>query len=471
MYQKERVDILYLVSHGFAARMILQTGLVEKLVHKGLNVAIGCSDVNDTNLKELSREKGVELYDLFSDFQFDRNGNLKLLRMYVLENVLENVALLEKHKKQISSKTRNPWKRIRPYLFYGIHRVVTFFPNLQLIYKKWEERKLVSKKLQQKLASINPRIIVSTYPVSFVEGRILLNAKQLGIKTVIHLLSWDNISCKGRFLSTADKYISWGPIMTSELQDYYNVDDKNIFETGVPHFDLHYQAKQRKVKPYLLSLGLDIQLPYIFFGMSSPYFAPNEIDIVEQLAKWVDEGHFDGSIQLVVRPHPQNISGNMADPSWLPRLKALKSKRVAVDFPDLHSSRIPWSMGKKDMPKLSTLLAHSVVSLNSGSTLSIDSLAVDTPVILTSFDGDEKKSYWESARRLIDFPHLKKMISFNGVSVIDSYDKLFNEINAYLNTPTKKEKEKFATLHKHCGLIDGESTNRVLNAITDTLSL
>ena len=313
MNGKERIDFLYLISHGFAARMILQTGLIDQLLDSGYNVAICCPDINDTNLKQLSENKGVELFDLYSDFHFDRNGNLTLLRMYVLEDISQNVALLDKHQKQLQRKTRNPWKRIRPHLFYAVHEISKILPGIKERYMRWEEKKYFNFDLQEKLRRINPKVVVSTYPVSVLEGQVLLNVKELGIKSVIHLLSWDNISCKGRFLSNADKYISWGPIMTSELQEYYNINRCDIFESGVAHYDLHYQAKLRDVKPYLLNLGLDPKLPFLLFGMSSPYFAPNEIDIVEQLSKWIGEGRFNRKIQLIVRPHPQNIAGNMAD--------------------------------------------------------------------------------------------------------------------------------------------------------------
>lgn len=464
------IDILYLVSHGLAARMILQTGLIDKLVVKGYKVAIGCTDTEDTNMKYLHDAKGVELHDLYSGQRFDKNGNFKLLRMYALEDVGKNIALLEKHKKQLRSRSLNPWKRIRSVLYHGIHRLFVRFPSLQIQFKAWEEKYLLSVSIQSKLKEIDPKLVVSTYPVSLMEGRILLNARYLGIRSVIHLLSWDNISCKGRFLSLADKYISWGPIMTKELQEYYNIDPNDIYETGVPHFDLHHKAKERLVKSYLRKLGLKAEIPYLLFGMSSPYFAPNEIDIVEKLAEWVEEKIFVKEIQLIIRPHPQNIEGNMADTSWLPRLDALKSNYVVIDYPELNTSNIPWSMQKDDMPKLSTLLAQASVSINSGSTLSIDALATETPVILSSFDGAEIKPYWESAKRLVDFPHLKKLISIDGVTVARTYEELLNGINKYIQSPDSKIVERSKSLKMHCGIIDGQSTNRVVEAIVEIIN-
>ena len=66
--------------------------------------------------------------------------------------------------------------------------------------------------------------------------------------------------------------------------------------------------------------GKPVSNPYLFFAMSSPYFAPREIDIVEKIATWVEENTWPG-LNFIVRPHPQNVIGYLADLNWLPRLK------------------------------------------------------------------------------------------------------------------------------------------------------
>ncbi len=143
--------------------------------------------------------------------------------------------------------------------------------------------------------------MIATYPVAFIEAAFLGVAREMGLSTAIHLLSWDNITCKGRFPSLADDYIAWGPVMCSELEEYYGVQPDHVHECGVPHFDLHARPLDRvALGAALEALTLDPELPYLFFGMSSPVFAPNEIDIVEWLADAVCEGRFGADMQLLV---------------------------------------------------------------------------------------------------------------------------------------------------------------------------
>ncbi|MEM9918095.1 MAG: hypothetical protein AAF990_08365 [Bacteroidota bacterium] len=447
-----KTDIAYIVSHGFAARMIIQTNLLGLLVADGKKkVALIAPDEEDDNLRTYCEKHGVDLYEFNPASNFWTSQYMEA-RKYFLEDIRKNPALWEKHIYATRfTKGRNPWRHIRPRLLMFFHNLRKWWPGLKDLYKRREEKQLESPEAAQLLEKIDPSVFISTYPVNLSEAMMLKAANEQGIKTVIHLLSWDNISCKGHFPALADEYIAWGPIMERELMEYYQIPKEKIHAQGVPHFDLHVRSRQApNPAPYLKELGLDPSRPYLFFGMSSPRFAPKEIDIVEWLAKSVKEDVFGKDIQLIIRPHPQNVQGSMADQSWLPRLKALHSGRVRVDFPDLVKSKMPWSIRQKDMERLSQLLVGASISYNSGSTLSIDALMCGVPVVLTSFDGDAELSYWASARRLIDYTHLKKLIAIGGVSVVSSYEELTAVSQKYLEQPSFNMANRQKTIEEQC---------------------
>jgi len=54
-----KIDICYIVSHGFAARMVLQTGLLKRLRAEGKSVALVTPDANDENLKLACESEGI----------------------------------------------------------------------------------------------------------------------------------------------------------------------------------------------------------------------------------------------------------------------------------------------------------------------------------------------------------------------------------------------------------------------------
>ncbi|MCB0368542.1 MAG: hypothetical protein KDD45_03640 [Bdellovibrionales bacterium] len=461
------IDIAYIITHGFAARMLMQTDLLAKLAKRQRKVAVIVTG-HDPQLEQYCSQSDV-MYFIF-------NPNLNLpktyfqKRRYLTGDVLSNAALMDKHMHDVwYSKSKNPVNRIWPFFWLGVNALRRIFPPSNNLFLKKEQKILDNLETQEFLQKLNPRWVISTYPVNFSEAAIIHNAQKIkGVHTCIHLLSWDNITSKGHFPALADKYIAWGPIMKKELQEYYGVNTQDIEMCGVPHFDVHAKIRStHQYKKRLVALDLDPELPYLFFAMSSPYFAPREIDIVEHLAKKIEAGVLKENIQLVVRPHPQNVQGYLADKSWLPRLEKLnRLKYTAVDFPSLEKdSKINWSISHKDMQRMAILLSGAAVTLNSGSTMSIDALMHFKPVILTSFDGNEKMPYWKSARRLIDFPHLKKIIALKGISIAKSESEMKTHIQRYIDNPNFLKEERMYTLQQQIFDFKGSATDLVINKL------
>lgn len=446
--------------------MLMQTGLIERLANLNYSIAIISPDKNDENLKDLAVHENVQLIQWESKATIWDDDYLHK-RMYFLEDIRSNTALLEKfHNGLFYSKSKHPWKRIRPLYYYLIYRLIPYFPSIRRRFIGNEQKHLKSIEADKIINDLNPRLVISTYPVSIIEAKILHAAKKKNVHTLLHLLSWDNISCKGKFPVLGDSFIAWGDIMKEELQETYQIPTDKISICGVPHFDQHIQVRGKELyKGLLTELNLNSEKPYLFFAMSSPRFAPKEIDIVTWLAEQVETNEFGSEIQLIIRPHPQNVTTFMAKESWLDRLEDLKSSRVAIDYPKLSESKIRWSMKKDDMKNLSILISGCSVCFNSGSTVSIDALMHDKPVLITAFDGKASLPYWNSARRLIDYAHLKKYISEGGAKTASSFDELTKSTKKYLISPQHNLEDRRAALYRECYLDDGESTQRVVNAI------
>ena len=389
-------------------------------------------------------------------------------RKYLLDDVKNNVALYEKHMFKTRTFKNNKVEYILSKLLILFNLFSVKFPGIKKIFKFIEKFIFSSNELKHILSNYEIKNLISTYPVSPFEAKILNSSKKLGINTIIHLLSWDNISCKGIFPVLSDNFIVWGDIMKNELVQYYNISESKIFKCGVPHFDLHHNNIFKNNQIYLNNLGLDHNLPYIFFGMSSSRFSPNEIGIVKYLARKINSNTYGKNIQLIIRPHPQNIQvgTGMEDPDWIDELRSLKSSKVSIDFPNLIKSKLPWSMDKKDMQRLSNLISFAAISLNSGSTLTIDSIMCNTLPILTPFDGEKKYPYWQSALRLIDYPHLSKLFSFNEVKIAKSFIELDNHINSFLKNHSYEYDAK-TTKKLYCFKNDGNSTERVLKTLEE----
>ncbi|MEM1327101.1 MAG: CDP-glycerol glycerophosphotransferase family protein [Bacteroidota bacterium] len=463
-------DVCYLISFGIAARMLIQTRLLLRLAEQGIRVAILTQDAEDDNLKRLAEHKNISIFSIAEKQNF-WGENYLFKRKYYLEDIEANPALWEKHIYATRFNTsKHPLRLIRPFYYMLIHRLIPHFPSIKKRFQQYEQQHLTSSYFETILQQINPKLLISLYPINLLEAKALYAAKQLNITTVLHLLSWDNITSKGIFPVVADHYILWGDIMKEELKAYYQINEKNIHVCGVPHFDRHVDFRDTDAYRSLLeSYGLQPEKPYLFFAMSAKRFAPREIDIVEWLAEAIEQNIFGDDMQLVVRPHPQVIQGFMSDSSWLERLQRIQSKRVYVNIPKLIDSQLRWSMEQEDMNDLAKIMSGCSICLNSGSTISIEALIYDKPVILTSFDADDQLHYWKSARRLIDYTHLKKFVAMGGVSVVSNFTELEQQIKQDIAHPNALSEQRQHTLNRECYRMDGEATTRSIRAIHQIL--
>jgi hypothetical protein len=459
------VDICFLIFHGFSARMILQSEVIPLLKREGLSVAVIAPNADEDGMKETAESLGIAVYKAPHLVSF-MSEEYAVLRRYFFEDIRNNPALWSTHIHRLKIREgRNPWRWIGPHVYYRIHLLTQRLPVIRKLFQKFECNLLFNTKAAELLDKINPTLVVSTYPINFSEATFMRVAQRQGRKTVIELLSWDNITSKGHFPTLADYFISWGPIMTQEVKEYYNFPAGRIFEVGVPHFDKHINIPTPQVNAeYLKSLALEPKKPYLFFGMGPSIYSPHEIDIVEWIAQEVNKGTF-GDVQFVVRLHPQNVYDYMADNTWLLRLEKVKSERVAVDHPILEQSQLLWNMHQYDLVKLVNLIAGCAVSLNSGSTLAVESLIHNKPVILTCFDAGFDLPWYKSVIRCANFFHIQKFLELGGARVVHSFNELKSQIQDALAHPSLEDDKRAYALSQECGICDGKASFRTAEAL------
>jgi hypothetical protein len=461
------VDLCYVLKDGFPARMILHSRILPELRKRGLSIAIVVPHADEQLMREVSATHGIEVIEAPTLSSKHLAEYEWLIRRYLFEDVLKNPTLRSWHLKLKDGENNLVRERIRSWVYLAMNRMSLKSAWVRRQLSKMERRLfLENEDVRAIVDAVSPKLLVSTYPISILEACFLYAASRSNIHTVSQLLSWDNITSKGRFSVVSDYYISWGPIMSEELAEYYDIPDSRIFECGVAHFDEHINGVVPGERDRILrEIGLDPDKPYILFGMSSPTVSPREIDVVEWLSESVERGDFGFDLQLIIRPHPQNIQGYTADESWLHRLKALNGERVVVDFPSLENSKLAWNMKPDDLPRLVNLLHGCAICLNSGSTLAIDGIIHDRPVILTLFDGNEELPWHRSITRYNDVIHMKKLIELGGVGVVSSFAELAKRINLYLEDPTLDAAGRERTRQRECGQVDGKACERIAETL------
>ena len=456
----EQAHIAFLLSHGFMARMVLRSGVARQLVEQGIRVTAISPNADEPYFQDECRQEGVTLWP-----EFQSTGRIaewfRAYRPYLLDDIMGNVALRTNHEQRFA---HHPLRRATmEYINSHLTPYAAFRAGVRQ-FERWVNR---SQPIASLLRDLRPDWLVLPNPFGTWETVYMLHAHDLRIPVVCQMLSWDNITSKGTPLMMPDSFISWGPIMTEEIKTLYHFPPERIYECGVPHFDVYTQSESFIPREDLLRrLGLPTTQPYLFYGMVAPYAAPRELDVITWLAEKIRANAFATPCSLVIRPHPQTIRGDYArDREEIARLQAIAGPLVALDMPPVLSDLLAWDLPKSDMYTLSSLLAGSAICISVGSTLCLDACMVDCPVISIGFDGDEELPYDQSARRGLDFTHIKKMLALGGVRVARSFADLEAHINAYLRTPSLDRDGRAHTAAQECGPQDGCAATRVATTL------
>jgi len=452
--------IAFLITHGFAARMMIRSGVAKSLTMRGARVTAITPNADEPYFQQECQQENVAVRQEPKSAKHIANW-FRAYRPYFLDDVMNNPALKSKHLSRFENH------RILGSYMATFNKTLTRWPSFRNLMRAIEPRVNQSKEVLDLLRGLEPDLLVLPNPFGAEETLYLLHARQLGIPTVCQMLSWDNITSKGTPLLMPDYFISWGPIMTTEIVESYHFPKDKIYECGVPHFDVYSRKGQFIPRTLLLQqLKLPPNHTYIFYGMVAQIFCPNELEILTWLADQVNKSAFVRPCSLVIRPHPQTISGAYASNTHERRnLKALLGPRVALDNPPVLSQRLAWDLPKSDMLRLASLLAGAAMCLNASSTLCLDACMLDCPVINVGFDGCEDLPYERSARRGLDYIHMAKLLALGGVRIARSYRELESHINDYLCDPSCDRQTRLLSAAQECGHLDGRSTERVVETL------
>ena len=138
----------------------------------------------------------------------------------------------------------------------------------------------------------------------------LLAAKDLGIKTMCFIQSWDNVPKAMQVVET-DYYCVWSDLMKTELLKYYPfINEAQVFVTGTPQFEMHYNtALLQSREVFFEKYDLDINKKYICFSGDDETTSPLDQYYLEDLANAVRRLNKKGeNLGIIFRRCPFDFS-------------------------------------------------------------------------------------------------------------------------------------------------------------------
>jgi hypothetical protein len=329
-------------------------------------------------------------------------------------------------------------------------------------YRKLEATTYVQEVCIPRLKALAPALLVSASPETFYDVPWLLAAALLGIPRAVWIRSWDNITSKIGVLPDAETFFVWSEMMEHELRQYFpEYGDRKIIIVGALQFDGHPDPANRIPRDeFCARMGLGAKKPIVLYCTGGPHIVVNEHLLIQDLQKIVSEMPQSTRPQILVRLHPYY---------WNTDLQAYENLRDVSIWPrekDAASMAGGFTTGLIDDYKVMlSSFYYQAVNVNVSSTVTLDSVVLDKPVINIAYDGPQEVHRFMSARRGYRFDHYRHVVNSGAVSLAHSFDELRHSIEQALSHPDLRHQQRQDLVRLECGEVDGRAGERLADAI------
>ncbi len=357
---------------------------------------------------------------------------------------------------------------------YGEFRSLGWpFPNSQRIYD-WLYRLFTAKgwpvldRLDEIFDAHRPDLAVITYPQTIQAHWISLAARQHAVPMTTYINSWDQPTTKGPLSPDVQSVMVWNQNMRREMIAYHHFQPEQVHVVGAAHLDLYHRPGLLVDREtFLRGLGIDPAHRLVVYGTYNTRLGPDEPEIARHLAEKFAAQSYGFPATLLIRPHPK-------DKLWEERFGKLEAYdnvivgRSSNFSTDLDKGSTDQATG--DLRQLVNLMKHSDLVLNGPSTLSLDAIAFDTPVIHVGFDGDRQLPYEKSILFRYDYTHYAMIMAPHGTRLVKSYAELDEAVAAYLETPSLDAAGRGQIRQEQLTPFDGRSGERIVSRLLEELA-
>ena len=441
----DKKKIVFILPRGEAIKNFVYTGISDTL-RKSYHLVF-LSVIPNQEIKKYLESKCDEFYELREDFSASSYSKevlnvLQIAHAKDLNSVTGNLKLL---KDDVSSRKNLKSKIVRNLrkFFASFYKSKKSLAKLTDYYTRLQYKRKNVVYYEKILKEVQPDIVFNS---SHIHNRISLDvvyaAKKLNIKTLTFLFSWDNLTSQGRILPNYDLYISWNEKIKQDLTRIYpHIKSDDVFVTGSPQFDFHFNQDYILSKEELYTeLGIDLNKKIVLYSTGMAYYTPKEYKIVEEIQKVLEK--VDTDLQLVVRIYAKDDNTPYYD---------LREKNKKIIVPDHYWELNYLTPTIKDIKLFTSLVHYSCMGMNVASTVSLDLMMHEKPVINIAFNPPNEDIYPNDYLKIYDFDHYKPIVESKAVRLAKSVDELHEVVTAYNNDPSLDDNYRKALIKKFFG--------------------
>jgi hypothetical protein len=239
-------------------------------------------------------------------------------------------------------------------------------------------------------------------------------------------------------LGTFDSFFVWSDLMKKELLYFYpSTKPENVVVVGTPQFepytmDIYPIDKNNFFEKFKLNSSKKV----ICFSCADSSIGQNDALVIKTIAQAIRDNLIAFDSQLLVRTSPaedgkrfESIKNEFPEIVWnIPKWELTRENHS-----EKWSQRIPTS---EDLIDLKSILKFVDLNINMCSTMSLDFMLFDKPVINTVFGNVFNGLY--NDQRFLNYTHYKTVIDSGAVTIAKNANELIDSINFDLKNPINK---------------------------------
>lgn len=310
------------------------------------------------------------------------------------------------------------------------------------------------------IKKIRPSLVFNGSHIhSAVATQAVQSAQWLGVPTATFIFSWDNLTSQGRIMLPYDYFLVWNETLKTQLLEMYEwIRPEQVFVTGTPQFDFHFQPKfYQSREEFCAQIGADPKRPIVLYTTGMANHMPGEPEIVEGIADTLRKIGGENPPQLLVRVYAKDLTG---------RFENLKQRRPDILFPDVAWEKSWLTPKYEDSYALVNALRHSALGINVASTVSLELCMFDKPVINVGYNPPSVSEKELKYADYYEFDHYRPVVESGAIEVARSVREMRDLIQKSLNEPQRRTAERRALIKEMFDeTLDGNSGKRVAQVL------
>ncbi|MFA6273128.1 MAG: CDP-glycerol glycerophosphotransferase family protein [Candidatus Paceibacterota bacterium] len=287
------------------------------------------------------------------------------------------------------------------------------------------------------------------------EIALLREAKKQKVKTVGLVNSWDKTTARCIWRLLPDKAIVFNNIVKRELVVHDEVKVENIFVSGLPQYDIYWNAKPSPREEFFNAIGISSDKKLIVYAPIGQAFGGCDFEMIDLLRKLLAEGKFGNDAELFVRFQPND---------FFEKSEIEKRPDLKFDYPGRRFGTkrgVDWDMDERDINQLVDTLAHASIFISYASSIVIDAAVFGKPVINIGFEISENLRPENKPTQYYQTDHYKNVLATGAVRLVKNVSELVEWTKKYLAGNFSDRGTRERLIKEQCQFTDGKSGERI----------